>query len=182
MNSTFVVVLLLLISISSVSAGLYLPGVSPSTFIPGDPVSLQRDERENIVLIFLLQIIVFVVFDFTYMLKFPFDTMEYDYNVLCTVILYIYLLLLLLFLFFSPSKALLTPLIIFSISKTNKCTQVVLKVNKVTSTKTQLPFDYYDMPFCRNKKDHKGTDNLGESISGDTTTASPYQVIGLCSK
>lgn len=54
---------------------------------------------------------------------------------------------------------------------------VTLKVNKVTSTKTQLPFDYYDLPFCRNKEDHASTENLGESISGDTTTASPYQLL-----
>ena len=55
--------------------------------------------------------------------------------------------------------------------------KVTLKVNKVTSTKTQLPFDYYDLPFCKNKEDHASTENLGESISGDTTTASPYRLI-----
>ena len=49
-------------------------------------------------------------------------------------------------------------------------------MNKVTSTKTQLPFDYYDLPFCKNKEDHASTENLGESISGDTTTASPYRL------
>lgn len=27
--------------------------------------------------------------------------------------------------------------------------QVPLYVNKVTSTKTQLPYSYYDLPFCK---------------------------------
>ena len=51
---------------------------------------------------------------------------------------------------------------------------MILKTNKVTSTKTQVPFDYYDLPFCREKKSIATADNLGERISGDTTTNSPY--------
>ena len=30
-----------------------------------------------------------------------------------------------------------------------RCLQVPLFVNKVTSTKTQLPYSYYDLPFCK---------------------------------
>ena len=55
--------------------------------------------------------------------------------------------------------------------------QVILKTNKVTSTKTQLPFDYYDLPFCREKKSLATAENLGERISGDTTTNSPYVLL-----
>ena len=53
----------------------------------------------------------------------------------------------------------------------------MLKTNKVTSTKTQLPYDYYDLPFCKRKKTTSRAENLGERLSGDSTTISPYEVI-----
>jgi len=53
---------------------------------------------------------------------------------------------------------------------------VVLKANQVTSTKTQLPYDYYDLPFCRRKHTHAKAENVGERLSGDTTTNSPYML------
>jgi transmembrane 9 superfamily protein 2/4 len=31
------------------------------------------------------------------------------------------------------------------------CAQVELKVNKLTSVHTQIPFDYYTLKFCRPK-------------------------------
>ena len=52
----------------------------------------------------------------------------------------------------------------------------MLKVTKVTSTKTQLPYDYYDLPFCKEKGSVTTADNLGERISGDTSTDSPYEL------
>jgi transmembrane 9 superfamily protein 2/4 len=51
-----------------------------------------------------------------------------------------------------------------------------LKVNKVTSTKTQIPYDYYGIPFCRPDKRRGDMENLGEVLAGDTITNSPYQV------
>jgi transmembrane 9 superfamily protein 2/4 len=51
---------------------------------------------------------------------------------------------------------------------------VTLKANQVTSTKAQIPFDYYDLPFCRRKHTSGKTDNLGERLSGDKATNSPY--------
>lgn len=51
---------------------------------------------------------------------------------------------------------------------------VVLKANQVTSTKTQLPFDYYDLPFCKRKNTRGKADNLGTRIAGDKETTSPY--------
>jgi hypothetical protein len=55
--------------------------------------------------------------------------------------------------------------------------QVVLKANKITSTDSPVVYDYYDLPFCKRRKKTKAkADNLGESLSGDSTTASPYEV------
>jgi transmembrane 9 superfamily member 2/4 len=55
--------------------------------------------------------------------------------------------------------------------------EVLLKVNKITSSDSPIPYDYYDLPFCRRGKKRKGrTENIGESITGDSTTTSPYNV------
>jgi hypothetical protein len=54
--------------------------------------------------------------------------------------------------------------------------QVILKANKVTSTKTPLQYDYYDLPFCKTRKNKAKADNIGESLSGDSVTTSPYMV------
>jgi len=54
---------------------------------------------------------------------------------------------------------------------------VTLKTNRVTSTKTPLQYDYYDLPFCKkSKKTIKKSDNIGESLSGESVTVSPYEV------
>ena len=54
---------------------------------------------------------------------------------------------------------------------------VILKANKITSTDSPVVYDYYDLPFCkRGKKTKAKADNLGESLSGDAKTASPYEV------
>ena len=50
--------------------------------------------------------------------------------------------------------------------------QVPLMVNKVTSTKTQLPYQYYDLPFCHPKKRKEASENLGEVLQGDVITNS----------
>lgn len=46
----------------------------------------------------------------------------------------------------------------------------------MTSTKAQVPYDYYDLPFCRNKRRRGKSDNLGERLSGDRSTTSPYSL------
>lgn len=58
--------------------------------------------------------------------------------------------------------------------------QVALQVNKVTSTKTQIPYEYYDIPFCRPSKRRGEMENLGEVLAGDAITNSPYQVCAHC--
>jgi len=54
--------------------------------------------------------------------------------------------------------------------------QVDLKVNKLTSVKTQLPYDYYTLPFCRPEKIQESVENLGEILAGDSIENSPYQI------
>lgn len=54
--------------------------------------------------------------------------------------------------------------------------QVKLFVNKLTSTKTQIPYDYYSLPYCRPKKYGLQSENLGEVLSGDRIEMSVYKV------
>jgi len=62
----------------------------------------------------------------------------------------------------------LTPPVLFSTH---------LQVNKITSTQTQIPYDYYSFPFCRpqNGVHHYG-ENLGEFLTGDRIENSPYEL------
>jgi transmembrane 9 superfamily member 2/4 len=50
-------------------------------------------------------------------------------------------------------------------------------VNKLTSTKTQIPYDYYSLPFCKPHKPGLQAENLGEVLSGDRIENSVYKVI-----
>lgn len=59
--------------------------------------------------------------------------------------------------------------------------QVILKANRVTSTKTPLQYDYYDLPFCKRGKSRARADNVGGRVMGDALTASPYEVTFLSS-
>jgi len=54
--------------------------------------------------------------------------------------------------------------------------EVSLKANKVTSTKTPVQYEYYDLPFCTRGKSKSKAGNLGERLAGDTTTNSPYEL------
>ncbi|CAM1303789.1 TM9SF4 (predicted), partial [Pycnogonum litorale] len=56
--------------------------------------------------------------------------------------------------------------------------KIEMKVVKMTSTKTQLPYEYYSLPFCK-PKDGTVTyksENLGEVLRGDRIANSPYEV------
>lgn len=50
-----------------------------------------------------------------------------------------------------------------------------VKVNKLTSIKTQLPYSYYTLPFCRPNKIVDSAENLGEVLRGDRIENSPYE-------
>eukprot|EP00457_Paulinella_chromatophora_P003085 gb/GEZN01003090.1/.p1 GENE.gb/GEZN01003090.1/~~gb/GEZN01003090.1/.p1 ORF type:complete len:661 (-),score=103.75 gb/GEZN01003090.1/:257-2239(-) len=53
---------------------------------------------------------------------------------------------------------------------------VSLKVNKLDSVKTQLPYDYYSLPFCRPDSITTAAENLGEHLSGELIKNSPYSI------
>ncbi|XP_030466220.1 transmembrane 9 superfamily member 8-like [Syzygium oleosum] len=52
---------------------------------------------------------------------------------------------------------------------------LMVKVNKLTSIKTQLPYSFYSLPFCRPKKILDSAENLGEVLRGDRIENSPYE-------
>lgn len=51
-----------------------------------------------------------------------------------------------------------------------------VKVNKLTSTKTQLPYSYYSLPYCKPGKIVDLAENLGEVLRGDRIENSLYVV------
>lgn len=51
-----------------------------------------------------------------------------------------------------------------------------IKVNKLSSTKTQLPYDYYFLKYCRPTKILNSAENLGEVLRGDRIENSVYSV------
>jgi len=54
--------------------------------------------------------------------------------------------------------------------------KVDLKVNKLTSVKTQLPYGYYVLPYCRPPIIQDSVENLGEILVGDVIENSPYEI------
>jgi transmembrane 9 superfamily protein 2/4 len=52
----------------------------------------------------------------------------------------------------------------------------MVKVNKLTSIKTQLPYTYYSLPFCKPNTIVDSAENLGEVLRGDRIENSPYAV------
>lgn len=52
----------------------------------------------------------------------------------------------------------------------------MVKVNKLTSIKTQLPYTYYSLPYCKPKEIVDSAENLGEVLRGDRIENSPYVV------
>lgn len=52
-----------------------------------------------------------------------------------------------------------------------------IKVNKLDSVQTQLPYAYYSLPFCQPAVIEEAAENLGEVLSGDMIETSPYEVL-----
>ena len=70
-------------------------------------------------------------------------------------------------------------LLSFSFSHTLrlKYQKVELKVNKMTSVHTQVPYDYYALKFCKPRSGvQQAQENLGEFLTGDRIENSPYQL------
>ena len=53
---------------------------------------------------------------------------------------------------------------------------LTVKVNKLTSIKTQLPYSYYSLPYCKPNTIIDSAENLGEVLRGDRIENSPYVV------
>eukprot|EP00591_Stephanopyxis_turris_P000203 CAMPEP_0195520288 /NCGR_PEP_ID=MMETSP0794_2-20130614/16545_1 /TAXON_ID=515487 /ORGANISM="Stephanopyxis turris, Strain CCMP 815" /LENGTH=561 /DNA_ID=CAMNT_0040649615 /DNA_START=59 /DNA_END=1741 /DNA_ORIENTATION=+ len=54
---------------------------------------------------------------------------------------------------------------------------VPMKVNSMTSMHTQMPFDYYALPFCQPEGGPKmASENLGEFLAGSKVESSPYVI------
>ena len=53
---------------------------------------------------------------------------------------------------------------------------VELKVNKLDSVLTQLPYDFYSLPFCKPKAVVEAAENLGEILTGDMIENSPFEL------
>eukprot|EP00741_Cyanophora_paradoxa_P004796 tig00000829_g4654.t1 len=53
---------------------------------------------------------------------------------------------------------------------------VDVKVNTLTSVKTQLPYEYYALPFCRPGHIENAAENLGEVLRGDKIQNSLYKM------
>lgn len=54
--------------------------------------------------------------------------------------------------------------------------QIHLNVNKITSVKTLLPYEYYYLPFCSPQTPNEQQENLGEIMSGDSIKDSLYNL------
>ena len=55
--------------------------------------------------------------------------------------------------------------------------RVEVKVNKLSSSVTQLPYNYYTMPFCKPSGDIiNAVENLGEVLHGSVIQNSPYDL------
>ena len=54
--------------------------------------------------------------------------------------------------------------------------KVEVKVNKLTSSVTALPFDYYNLAFCKPKDLKYSVENLGEVLHGSMIQNSPYEL------
>jgi len=54
--------------------------------------------------------------------------------------------------------------------------KIEIKVNKLSSTKTQLPYDYYSLPFCKPSETYNAVENLGEVLHGSVIQNSAYDI------
>jgi hypothetical protein len=54
--------------------------------------------------------------------------------------------------------------------------ELKVKVNKLTSIRTQLPYEYYSLGYCSPPVIENSAENLGEVLRGDRIENSPYVV------
>lgn len=56
----------------------------------------------------------------------------------------------------------------------NEGDELQVKVNKLSSTRTQLPYEYYSLGYCKPPKVENSAENLGEVLRGDRIENSPF--------
>ena len=54
--------------------------------------------------------------------------------------------------------------------------KVEIKVNKLSSSVTQLPYNFYSLPFCKPADLSNAVENLGEVLHGSVIQNSPYEL------
>lgn len=54
--------------------------------------------------------------------------------------------------------------------------EIVAKVEKLSSIKTQLPYNYYSLPFCEPAEIENFAENLGEILRGDRIESSAFKI------
>ena len=54
--------------------------------------------------------------------------------------------------------------------------RVKVKVNRLDSVRTQLPYEYYSLPFCKPETINNAAENMGEVLRGDRIETSLYMV------
>lgn len=54
--------------------------------------------------------------------------------------------------------------------------RVEIRVHKLSSPRTHLPYDYYSLPFCKPETLVKQAENLGEVLHGAMIQNSPYEI------
>ncbi|KAG0590097.1 hypothetical protein M758_1G070200 [Ceratodon purpureus] len=75
---------------------------------------------------------------------------------------------------FLPSFLILPHLYKFLFNLVLQLAEVTVKVNKLSSIKTQLPYDYYSLDYCKPTEIVNSAENLGEVLRGDRIENSPY--------
>ncbi|KAK6139619.1 hypothetical protein DH2020_026643 [Rehmannia glutinosa] len=85
---------------------------------------------------------------------------------------YVVLLVVVLLIKASPANGFYLPGVAPRDFQTGEALEV--KVNKLSSTKTQLPYDYYFLSYCKPPKIRNRAENLGEVLRGDRIENSVY--------
>lgn len=60
--------------------------------------------------------------------------------------------------------------------KYEKSQEIKVFAGVLTSIRTQLPFEYYYLPFCDNKEEAMEFDNIGQALSGDVLEETPFKI------
>jgi transmembrane 9 superfamily member 2/4 len=53
---------------------------------------------------------------------------------------------------------------------------ILLLAGPLTSVETQLPFEYYYLPFCKGEDYQVNNENLGQALTGDVLERTPYNI------